>query len=406
MIFVTLIDCRLAILGESAVAKASEVSSLTHAGFLPRLLPAPQALLRVVRQDRLRTTPAKVIGIHSGNFCDSLGLIPRLMLDPAHADSDKHFVQSLRITKAEGRTPLVQAAKFRYMTFLAITSFLGWVGLLAYAIILRDGMAVLALVLLGLVSSTTHILLYHKIELPPWNPTRPFGDLPKSDLVIQHPKGAFQIIECEEEIARRIFLHPETCDYWIKDERIYRLLAMPATLALMVGAICLSNAKSELQLYFACALVSLNAAHWFVAAQKEEVHWDWSSIKVEETKRSNSNNYLNSLWEVIYSTGSTRWVKAAKIAPDNQAWDEWIIEAQKQLTPENRPVNEKGIVQKSSWDPHPFLTAALKRLKEAADQVPLQSQEVNEQAKSKHSRESSSSDGSEAIAKPENAELR
>lgn len=60
----------LAILGEGSVLSNAQVATLSKWMFLPRLLPAPQALLRTSRPEKLESSPGFVTGVYSGNHRD------------------------------------------------------------------------------------------------------------------------------------------------------------------------------------------------------------------------------------------------------------------------------------------------------------------------------------------------
>ncbi|KAL8917615.1 MAG: hypothetical protein Q9208_007843 [Pyrenodesmia sp. 3 TL-2023] len=356
----------LAILGEAAVAQTARTSCLTYAGFLPRLLPAPQALLRIKRQERLLTEPADVIGYRSGNIRHTLGLIPRLLTKPERLH--RYHVQCLRIERAtKGEEATVKAAAFGPITWLALASFTLLAALVIYSWYLRDGMAIIALALLGSVSILAHAGLYSKIRLAPYKEKDRV--VPKSDVVIVYPNGTFQIVSCDEEIARKLFIETEECVYMIKNANVYRVLAMVATLMLMFGVICLANAVPRLQFAFACAMIALNAAHWIVAALPEHYHWDLHTFKVEETHQWATERYSQALWTVIASTGTTRWVRSANIAPDNQAWDDWLDEAQKHLSPGKMPEFTNGKMVNPLWDCQAALSRLLRK-HEILDDVP------------------------------------
>jgi len=57
----------LAVLGEGSVLSIAPVSALSKLFYLPRLLPAPQALLRTARPTSLPSVTASVTAVHSGN---------------------------------------------------------------------------------------------------------------------------------------------------------------------------------------------------------------------------------------------------------------------------------------------------------------------------------------------------
>lgn len=69
----------LAILGEGSVLANAQVSTLSKWIFLPRLLPAPQALMRPTRPSRLETVPGWVTGVFSGNHRDSVNHIGNIV---------------------------------------------------------------------------------------------------------------------------------------------------------------------------------------------------------------------------------------------------------------------------------------------------------------------------------------
>jgi hypothetical protein len=57
----------LAILGEGSVLSNAQVASLSWFVYLPRLMPAPQALLRTTRPDNLDPHNGHTTSVHSGN---------------------------------------------------------------------------------------------------------------------------------------------------------------------------------------------------------------------------------------------------------------------------------------------------------------------------------------------------
>jgi len=70
----------LAILGEGSVLANSQVSSLSKLFYLPRLLPAPQALLRPNRPSKLEPFNGYVTGVYSGNDRDNVNHIGHVVL--------------------------------------------------------------------------------------------------------------------------------------------------------------------------------------------------------------------------------------------------------------------------------------------------------------------------------------
>ena len=69
----------LAILGEGSVLANAQVSTLSKWIFLPRLIPAPQAMMRPTRPVKLESVPGRVTGVFSGNDRDSINHIGNIV---------------------------------------------------------------------------------------------------------------------------------------------------------------------------------------------------------------------------------------------------------------------------------------------------------------------------------------
>lgn len=69
----------LAILGEGSVLANAQVSTLSRWIFLPRLIPAPQALMRPTRPLVLEAEKGNVSGVFSGNDRDHINYIGNII---------------------------------------------------------------------------------------------------------------------------------------------------------------------------------------------------------------------------------------------------------------------------------------------------------------------------------------
>ncbi|TFB03057.1 hypothetical protein CCMA1212_005393 [Trichoderma ghanense] len=69
----------LAVIGESAIAEHAQAITASLLCMLPRLLPAPQALLKPSRPTRLPETHAKMAGVYSGTILDSVGFFANII---------------------------------------------------------------------------------------------------------------------------------------------------------------------------------------------------------------------------------------------------------------------------------------------------------------------------------------
>lgn len=70
----------LAILGEGSVLSSAQMLGASRISYLPRLIPAPQALFRAQRPSRLPSHLAQVSAIYSGNARAYVNYIAHLLL--------------------------------------------------------------------------------------------------------------------------------------------------------------------------------------------------------------------------------------------------------------------------------------------------------------------------------------
>ncbi|KAM0259338.1 hypothetical protein ACHAQJ_003370 [Trichoderma viride] len=98
----------LAVIGESAIAEHSQTITASMLCMLPRLLPAPQALLKPSRPTRLPETYAKMSGVESGTVLDSVGFFANIIL-PLEELPAYEFVE-LDIKHATDVLPLTSSA--------------------------------------------------------------------------------------------------------------------------------------------------------------------------------------------------------------------------------------------------------------------------------------------------------
>lgn len=318
----------LAILGESSVLANSQVSSLSRFFLLPRLLPAPQALIRSIRPESLTTSTGKVLGAHSGGTKDHVSYVANLLHNgrplPAYS------VRCERISKDTSK-PGVTARILSPVTFLSVLGCAMSIALLALSVYKEDGMALLATILLSSLTMLVGYGNWWKLRLQKRTAKR---SVPPSDVVIVYPRGAFLIVKCDEEIARELYWHPEQCEY-VVGVTFYRILALLATLMLMFGVIFLGNASLTLQTCYAGAYLVLNAAYWTVAALPQSWNWDLSCFRVETEcyhGGEQCKSFTSALWRSIAITRSTQWVKNGQIAPVSQAWTRWLQQAELHAT--------------------------------------------------------------------------
>ena len=310
----------LAILGEASVKANAQVSTLSRFSLLPRLLPAPQALIRTSRPESLKPDTGKVIGARSGGIRDFVNHIAHLVhsIDPLPA----YAVRCERISKPNAASS-VSAATWGPLAWLSLLGTAMSVALLILSITQDDGFALLATILLSFLSTLIGFGSRWNLTLMRRKSNR---RVPKDNIIIKYPHGAFLVVKCDENIARELYWHPEECQYTFGDTT-YRVVSLFGTITLMAGVICLGNATLPLQIAFAAAYMILNAAYWVVAALPPQWHWDLSCYKVRRENYDGGEaheNFTQALWKAIAITKSVEWVKIGQIAPVSEAWKSWV----------------------------------------------------------------------------------
>ncbi|KAL8969116.1 MAG: hypothetical protein Q9183_002149 [Haloplaca sp. 2 TL-2023] len=339
----------LAILGESSVLVQSQVAALSKFFLLPRLLPAPQALIRTTRPERLEPSTGKVVGAHSGVLRDHVNHLAHLLHSNNNRPLPAYSVTCKRITWNPGAESNVDARPISPMSALSVLGCVMSIALLVLAIRLNDGFALLAVLALSFLSTIIGIANRWFLKLPKRDQDRP---VPPADVVICYPNGAFLIIKCTEEIARELYWHPDECIYWVNDS-IYRLISLLGTLILMFGVICLGNATLDLQLGFAASYIILNAAYWAVAALNPQRNWNLTRYSVHEVRYDDgavNKTFTAALWKAIAATQSVHWARVGRIPPSSRAWDKWLDDAEREAKTGGPAWDEKGDEVKHSPD--------------------------------------------------------
>lgn len=316
---------------------------------------------------------------------------------------------SVRCIKIERVTKggTVKNRRFAPQSLLAVFGCIQSAFLLALAISYRDGMAILAVGLLSLLSTLVGIgnkwhLRLHKRNLQ--------GPVPDGDVVIRYPKGNFLVVQCTEEIARELYFAPEAIDYLVTRPSVYRLISLVGTMMIMFGVICLANAQIQLQLAFAAAYISLNAAYWLVAALPSKMNWDMSCFRIDKQQFSKSKSDIDAtkwkkegdkgspeprekdpktfadynptftwaLWRAIATTKKIGWVEHSSATPNSPAWKHWMQDAKVQAQATTFDETTR-IWSVPDWDPQLALTKLLED-KDFAGEASSQRTEVGEAA--------------------------
>lgn len=371
----------LAILGEGSVLANAQVSTLSRWIFLPRLIPAPQALLRPSRPMNLEPQPGSVAAVYSGNDRQHINHIANIVCDASNS-----LEYSVRVVTIRRRND--HAMKFKTLAPLTLVLLLGFalsVLLLVLSILQEDGFSLIATLLLSFLS--TLVGWGNKWTLQLQQRKHKGGKVPRGDVVVRYPKGSFLIVRCGEDVARELYFAPETIKYLLQHAAIYRILSLVGTMMLMGGVICLANAKIELQIAWAGSYMLLGSSYWIVAALPSKLHWDTSCYEVvqeclsdsttnEKGYPSHNETFTQALWKVIVVTKSIDWILRSGAAPKTRAWEQWLRDARevaKSVRLDSKPlVDDMTTWAVPEWDPQEHLKELL------ADQATKEEQGVVE----------------------------
>lgn len=206
-----------------------------------------------------------------------------------------YSVRCIEIEKVDKKAKV----KARTQGPLSILSLIGFgesVAILGVAIHKRDGMGILAVILLSFLSSLAGLANWWYLELPKRRKVAPVAasknpgaqvikmEPPPGDVVVRYPKGSFLVVQCSEDVARELYFAPENVYYLVESPWMYRLMSLGGTLMLMMGIVALGNAENLTQIIFAGCYMVLNAAYWLVAALPPKVHWDLSMYKLKKQR--------------------------------------------------------------------------------------------------------------------------
>lgn len=370
----------LAVVGESAMSAHSQPLTASILCLLPRILPAPQALLRPSRPSRLPPTHAIIAGVQSGIRVDELnhfaGLIfpinlPKFAIRVLKIRHNPKLLQAERMTRPQQEeeeypnrifsTPkgVIHARSFSPLACLTVASSLLSAGLIIWACFLRDGVACVAIALISLTSTVIGLSNF-------WHPSlisrKQRGHVPPGDLVIRTRQGAFIVIKCSEEVARELYTSTEECKYVVGDQ-MYRGLVGVGTFLFMCGVVLMGNCTWVMQAALGVSYILLNGLYQVAALLPTSWHWDFSRYiwdEVADECQKQQKSYTQALWQAIKASGSTEWVRLTNAAPVSNAWSTWLDEARDHVDS-----NCTG-----SWDPQEAVSRLL-NLEAAEDGIAL-----------------------------------
>ncbi|KAK6826573.1 hypothetical protein RU639_005776 [Aspergillus parasiticus] len=323
----------LAIIGESIIEEIVQPLTASRAIFLPRLLPAPHALIRPSRRTALPSTPVTVLGVYSGNHLLSIPYFPSMIHQLELIRPYEFHEMTIELIQGDEEAPHVGHDKLATVNtlaplrFITICSSIWTAGVLAWAIVLRDGPAVVAIVLVSLASSLHSAASFWQSSTIALLP--PSTQSPPGDLVLRTREGAFIVVHCSETVARLLYAGEASCDY-VAGATMYRILIYVGTLFLMLGIVLMSNCSWIMQVTLGASYLALNVIYMFCAltpAVSRSWHWNMRLVRVVDKSTTQAQNLTEVVWYCIRATGETDWIRKGRLVPKTRQWDMWLDEA-------------------------------------------------------------------------------
>ncbi|PQE08491.1 hypothetical protein CJF30_00005363 [Rutstroemia sp. NJR-2017a BBW] len=389
----------LAVLGESAMAEHSQAMTSSWFCMLPRIIPAPQVLLKSARPSRMPQANAAVVGVHSGVYVQSLNYFPNIIhpienlkpfefkvfeirhrhrpiLPPTPTPSSNNIkgisasasVESVQLeegksvpppkrqstlarlthrgTNLDNLKPHVPSHSWSPLNCLAVISCLLTIGLFIWAVLSHDGTACVALFTISLASSIVGYASY-------WSPVLMNRNMnsavPRGDVIIRTREGAFVVVKCDEYVARELYFGTEECSYHVSTDP-YRVLVGLGTFLLMVSVVLLGNCDFQMQVAIGVSYIVLNGAFWGAALINKGKFWDLSSYEwkevtypeeaceaylAQDSSPEGKPSFTRTLWYAIRETKKVGWVRTSGAAPNTPQWQSWLDMAEKEAINEN-----------------------------------------------------------------------
>ncbi|KAI9783691.1 MAG: hypothetical protein M1839_003539 [Geoglossum umbratile] len=327
----------LAVVGESTMSEHAQPLTASWLCLLPRLIPAPQALLKPSRPSGLPAKNAIIVGVHSGTMVTELNYFANL-LHPV-AELAPLTVRAINISHkrpSRNKPSEIFPSLISPLNFLTVASTLLTLGLLAWSILTYDGVAFLAVLTISTASSIVGLAsLWH-----PKLTTRALSSrVPPGDVVLRTRKGAFLVVHCPEEVTRELYIGSEECDYTVKGQLSQALVGI-GTLLLMMAVVLMGNCTWEMQLAIGVSYILLNGLYWCAALLPASWHWDLGRYHITRAPAKSHKTYTEALWEAIRTASkdgdgasregrySAAWVQTSNAAPKTAAWNNWLREAE------------------------------------------------------------------------------
>ncbi|GME23953.1 hypothetical protein BKCO1_5800021 [Neofusicoccum parvum] len=313
------------VMANDLVQANAQFTTFSKLTLLPRLTPAPQALLKLAGASRLNPGEARVTSVYSGQDVVGLSYYAGLVIGPRLDHAGLYTVQCISIEKESDTTTIRKRAASYFLAPFDMFSVL----LLTVSVLENDWFGVSATVMLSSLSSICGLLSYCKLQ----RGELVLMDNPEiGDVVITRPNGSFAVVRCSGQLAEEIFFRFNEL-FYITDNKIARLLlTLVSWFLLGFGIIVLANSQRKNQLLFTIAYSFNTLAHGLITALPLCIHWNMAHYKIqheefEQDDDTESDSFAQALWKTVVLTKGTDWIQLGDVAPRTASWDQWLREA-------------------------------------------------------------------------------
>lgn len=351
----------VAVIGESTIEQHIQQINASALCWLPRLIPAPQALLKTERPARLPAAKDTIItGVHSGTQLEELNYFANVIHDVKSLKryEFRRYTIKYKDTDVESNTPTnttnttannnnkknssvgfygkgptgTQGTEVHLkvptnvpLACASAISVLMTIGLFIWAACIHDAVAMVAI---ATMSVSTSLACWSGRWHPVLTTRGENSRVPDGDLVLRTRDGAFVVVHCDEKITRELYTCTDCCWYNVDGRLLHSCLGL-STVLLMASIIFFSNCGWTMQTAIGIAYIIINIVYWAIPIVQENRAWDLPRYDIRHDVEKDrwlgdDASYTLVLWTAIRETGKVDWVLRGRAAPQTEAWKEWL----------------------------------------------------------------------------------
>ncbi|PWY90261.1 hypothetical protein BO94DRAFT_463520, partial [Aspergillus sclerotioniger CBS 115572] len=319
------------ILAAKFISKVAEPLNASRTVCLPRLMPAPWVPIRPSSWS-YPMIPAKGLLVSRNVPFESMPYIAGVALQFDLLKPNECQEISLRLRDDSGldrgSDSLLAVQNWAPLRLIIIGSSLFTAGIVAWAVVLEDWPAVIAVVLISLASTLNGVASISKARSLDVQPCEP-----ASDFVIRVPGEGFIVVHCDQKMTDLLSFDDVVYDQ-VFGETTYGILVLAAGLSSAVGMFFLYWCSQQTLLVMA-AFYQLLCCLCLVCSQIPgtalSLHWDIQGLEMERMQTTIQWSYIESLRFASNALGRTDWILKGGFLPDTDPVRRWIYEAEKHL---------------------------------------------------------------------------